>query len=270
MDEIMEAGQTLKLTCNTCGNVGFADGADGYYYCKNCGSQAEDIIETGVADEDFAATGAGTGTALYRASHTRHVAKSQSTSQFVPLSQQSSFWTPLFQEPNTITKDGEDSRDCDYSGIYKVKKEEVHYDYGIGPTEPTDFSNDLVQEENQAGYEDYHQEVRKRYLMGLQLMIELQCEALVKKFKVSPVICGVAGNIWLRFVSSTGVLNEDWADKAINQSESQKQGIKLFPTMETSWQLLLLLCFCVIFCLVVAIIISLPQRRVYASSFHET
>ncbi|KAL5759526.1 hypothetical protein ACOSP7_018049 [Xanthoceras sorbifolium] len=214
----MDMGQNLKLTCNTCGNVGFVDGSDGYYYCKHCGSQAEDIIETGVADEDFMATGAGTGTALYQNSHTRHVTKSQPASQFIPLSQQSSFWSPLFQEPTT-PKDN-----YDHQNIYTVKKGDNYNDDGVGPTEPEDFGLGSGQGESQAGYEDYHFEVRMKYVMGVQLMIQLQCEALVEKFKVCPLICGVAGSIWLRFVASTGVLNEGWADKAINESESQKQG----------------------------------------------
>ncbi|KAK3223046.1 hypothetical protein Dsin_010071 [Dipteronia sinensis] len=213
----MDTGNTLKLTCHMCGNVGFVDGSDGYYYCKNCGSQAEDIIETGVADEDFMAAGAGTGTALYQTSHTRHVSKSQSASQIVPLSQQSSFWTPLFQEPTT-PKDKYDHRNTN-----TVKKEDNYMGDGVGPTEPEDFGLGSGRGESQAGYEDYHFEVRVKYVMGVQLMIQLQCEALVEKFKVCPLICGVAGSIWLRFVASTGVLNEGWADKAINESESQKQ-----------------------------------------------
>ncbi|KAJ0095455.1 hypothetical protein Patl1_15933 [Pistacia atlantica] len=218
----MEGRETLQLTCNTCGNVGFADGLDGYYYCHNCGAQAEDIIETGVADEDFMATGAGMGTALYQTSHTRHGAKSRPVTQFVPLSQQSTFWSPLFEEPKSTTND--DNNTPGPQNIYKVKREEVYYEDGVGPTEPEDFGLGSDLGESQAGYEDYHFEVRMKYVMGVQLMIQLQCEALVEKFTLSPLICGVAGSIWLRFLASTGVLHEDWADIAINESESQKQG----------------------------------------------
>ncbi|XP_044468323.1 TATA box-binding protein-associated factor RNA polymerase I subunit B isoform X2 [Mangifera indica] len=168
------------------------------------------------------ATGAGTGTALYQTSHTRHVAKSRPANQFVPLSQQSTFWSPLFEVPKSTTNDNNNT--VGSQNICKVKREEVCYEDGVGPTEPEDFGLGSDLGEIQAGYEDYHFEVRMKYVMGVQLMIQLQCEALVEKFSVCPLICGVAGSIWLRFLASTGVLHEDWADKAINESESQKQG----------------------------------------------
>nr|KYP68275.1 hypothetical protein KK1_021896 [Cajanus cajan] len=86
------------------------------------------------------------------------------------------------------------------------------------PSVPADFGGLKV-----ASFEDYHNEIRMRYVMGLQMMIELQCEALVKEFKVTPLICGLVGPIWLRFVSKTGVFDDDWADKVIHASEMQKE-----------------------------------------------
>ncbi|XP_058766833.1 TATA box-binding protein-associated factor RNA polymerase I subunit B [Vicia villosa] len=55
-------------------------------------------------------------------------------------------------------------------------------------------------------------------------MVELQCEALVKEFKVTPLICGLVGPIWLRFIAKTGVFDEDWANKVLDDSETQKEG----------------------------------------------
>ncbi|XP_038712674.1 TATA box-binding protein-associated factor RNA polymerase I subunit B-like [Tripterygium wilfordii] len=60
--------------------------------------------------------------------------------------------------------------------------------------------------------------------MGLEKMIQLQCEALVVKFKVSPLICGVASTIWLWFIANTEVFNDGSADTIIQDSESQKSG----------------------------------------------
>lgn len=89
----------------------------------------------------------------------------------------------------------------------------------VGPTEPQDFGSSGPVK---ADYEDYHFEVRMKYVMGMQLMIQLQCEALVDKFNVCPLICGVAASIWFRFLASTGLLSQGWADEAIVQSESQE------------------------------------------------
>ncbi|RHN56321.1 putative RNA polymerase I transcription initiation factor TAF1B/Rrn7 [Medicago truncatula] len=63
-----------------------------------------------------------------------------------------------------------------------------------------------------------------RHLMGLQMMIELQCKALVKEFKVTPLICGLVGPIWLRFISKTGVFDDDRAYTVMHNSEMQKEG----------------------------------------------
>ncbi|XP_010426572.1 PREDICTED: TATA box-binding protein-associated factor RNA polymerase I subunit B-like [Camelina sativa] len=68
-------------------------------------------------------------------------------------------------------------------------------------------------------YEDYYMETRDRYVKGLLMMITYQCEALVEKFKVTPLIIGLVGPICLRFVSLSEVFDDDWADKAIRDSE---------------------------------------------------
>lgn len=193
-----------QWTCNLCGNVGMADGSDGYFYCLRCGSQADDIIDTGVADEDFIEKGS-QGGALYLASHTRHARQPipvQPLSQFDPKSQE--FWSRLTEEPggHDVNQDG--TGDC------------------VGPTGTSDFGSYPV---CAYSYEDYYQEVRNRYVMGMQMMIEAQCEALVEKFNVKPLICGIVGSIWLRFLASTRVFDDGWADEAIHQSEIKKSGI---------------------------------------------
>ncbi|MCI41152.1 TATA box-binding protein associated factor RNA polymerase I subunit, partial [Trifolium medium] len=83
---------------------------------------------------------------------------------------------------------------------------------------PKDFGSKGV------NFDVYIKEIRLRYVMGLQIMIELQCEALVKEFKVTPLICGLVGPIWLRLVSKTGVFDDDWADKEFHDSHLQKEG----------------------------------------------
>ncbi|XP_056683279.1 TATA box-binding protein-associated factor RNA polymerase I subunit B isoform X2 [Spinacia oleracea] len=59
-----------------------------------------------------------------------------------------------------------------------------------------------------------------RHILGVQLMIQFQCEALVEKCGVTPLICGIAASIWLRFVATTRVFDDDWADKTVLDSET--------------------------------------------------
>ncbi|KAL6969597.1 hypothetical protein U1Q18_029307 [Sarracenia purpurea var. burkii] len=195
----------LDITCHACGNLGFADGSDGFFYCLRCGSQAEDIIDTAVAEDDLVDKGdAGGGGGIYLASHRRQRAiKTEPLSQ---VASQSQFWESL------------KALDDDVSD--RVKKEDGEVGDGVGPTGPSDFGVGL----RSVSYDDYYSELRMRYVMGVQIMIELQCKALVEKFQVSPLICGLAGTIWLRFVAFTRVFDDNWADEAIHESESQIQG----------------------------------------------
>ncbi|CAL5396266.1 unnamed protein product [Camellia sinensis] len=194
----------VNLTCHACGNLGFADGSDGFFYCLRCGSQAEDIVDTAVADEDFVDPGAGAGASggIYLASHRRQTpvaVKAEPISQSQPQSQ---FWESL----NALEND--------------AKKEEGRVGYGVGPTSPSDFGSGS----RSVSYDDYYSEIRLRYVMGFQIMIQMQCKALVENFRVNPVIYGLAGTIWLRFVAFTRVFDDNWADEAIHESESQKEG----------------------------------------------
>ncbi|XP_023636362.1 TATA box-binding protein-associated factor RNA polymerase I subunit B isoform X2 [Capsella rubella] len=75
-----------------------------------------------------------------------------------------------------------------------------------------------------SSYEDYYMETRDRYVKGLLMMITYQCEALVEKFSVTPLIIGLVGPICLRFVSLSEVFDDDWADNAIRDSELQSKG----------------------------------------------
>ncbi|CDY32526.1 BnaA09g50700D [Brassica napus] len=55
------------------------------------------------------------------------------------------------------------------------------------------------------------------------MMITYQCDALVEKFNVTPLIIGLVGPICLRFLALSGAFDQDWADNAIRDSELQSQ-----------------------------------------------
>ncbi|XP_043723759.1 TATA box-binding protein-associated factor RNA polymerase I subunit B-like [Telopea speciosissima] len=208
------------LTCHACGNVEF-DNSDGFYYCRRCGSQADDIMETGVADEDFMNVSDARG-AIYLSSnrrpsqrqHQHHsVVKTEPFSDnFLPSSHsqsQSHFWRSLTQTDNQYSNKPIKREQPDV----EESKPSVPYDFASTPT-------DLA-----PSPEQYCSEIRIRYVMGIQLMIQFQCQALVDQFSVSPLICGLAGVIWMRFVAASRVFDVGWADKVIEDSEvSQKEG----------------------------------------------
>lgn len=179
------------IRCGVCGGDEMEDGDDGFFYCRLCGSRVEDLMDTGVADEDFVDKTGGLshgGTALYLASHRRKVHSTPTPTPFSLL---------------VKSEDPTDAAPVD----------------AVGPTEPADFGSRckgaVVREE------DYVKVIRRRYVVGLQTMVQLQCETLVQKFKVNPLICGIAASIWLRFVASTRVYDDSWADQAVVESESQ-------------------------------------------------
>ncbi|OWM89400.1 TATA box-binding protein-associated factor RNA polymerase I subunit B [Punica granatum] len=211
----MEGGcDTLNIMCQACGNVGFADGSDGFFYCTRCGSQADDIVDTGVADEDFVENS--NRGALYHASHRRQ-APLASAVKYESLASQSQLWTALTLSPKSPKK--EQQQDDAYDP-YPSPAADV---FGsIGPVTPDDFAPSMGS--RVLSREDYYNEVRIRYVMGLQLMVQLQCEALVKECGANPLVGRICGPIWLRFVAATQVFDDSWAEKTITDSETQRQG----------------------------------------------
>ncbi|KAM1158359.1 hypothetical protein ACFX19_032217 [Malus domestica] len=178
-----------KWICENCGTVGLVEGNDGYFYCTNCSTRAEDYQDTGVADEDFYDKDGDARGGLYSNRHVRRGVSSAVKPE--PLSQPLDNISPF------------------YNAFSQTKTEDHNAVDAKGPTGPTDFGLDGIIE---LSVEDYYTQIRLRYVMGLQRLIELQCEALVRKFKVNPMICGLSATIWLRFLAGTRVFDDDWAD----------------------------------------------------------
>ncbi|KAJ3672814.1 hypothetical protein LUZ60_006188 [Juncus effusus] len=57
--------------------------------------------------------------------------------------------------------------------------------------------------------------IRMRYVRGLQLILQKQCQVLVDRFGVSLIVCGVASRIWLRYVAVSGVFKDNWISSQI-------------------------------------------------------
>jgi len=192
-------GDVLTFTCQSCNYEGEALESEGFYYCNGCGEKNLDVVDTGADEEDAIGTG------IYLASHQRRTTDAvyvRPISQCNPSSQANLLRNLGLQDDSQV----------------KVKAENVDQSQR-DLSNPADFGGSTA-----VSIEQYYKEIRLRYIMGLQMMIEIQCEALVKEFKVTPLICGLVGPIWLRFVSKTGVFDDDWADKAIHESEMQNEG----------------------------------------------
>uniref|UniRef100_A0A166EAS6 RRN7-type domain-containing protein n=1 Tax=Daucus carota subsp. sativus TaxID=79200 RepID=A0A166EAS6_DAUCS len=186
----------LQIACHVCGHVGLEDGSDGFYYCQNCGSQANNIQDTGEDVDDFQDFG---NPSAYMSNRRRRTA-AEPLSQSQP--QASQFW---------------DSLKAEVDEQQKVSTSKVD---DVGPTGPMDFG----ESDGQLAYSDYYSQIRMRYAMGFQVMIQLQCTALVEKFHVNERVVNLANSIWLKFLVLTGIFADDWADEVITQSESQTEG----------------------------------------------
>ncbi|KAI4366307.1 hypothetical protein MLD38_022196 [Melastoma candidum] len=205
-----EGSRSRRICCEACGSVGIPDDVDGFFYCSNCGSQAPDFIDTDIAEEHFVEKGGDSRGAMYMASNSRQ--RPQTTRNAETLSQhesQSQLWSSMNPDRDLKTlNEGED----------------LLLD-SVGPTSPEDFVPSGSGGSRALRYDDFYNEVRIRYALGLQLMVQLQCEALVRDFNVSPVICGIAGTIWFRFLTTTRIMADGWADDTLMMSESQKEGV---------------------------------------------
>ncbi|KAL8111974.1 hypothetical protein AgCh_019612 [Apium graveolens] len=195
----MEEEDTLEIACNICGHVGLENGSDGFYYCQNCGSQASNIRETGQDIDDFVDFG---NPSAYMSNRRRRTVP-EPVSESQPDTSQ--FWESLKLEVDE-QKTGNKTRNTNVDDV--------------GPTEPMDFGGSS----GELSYSDYYSQIRMRYCMGVQVLIQLQCMALVEEFGVNERVVDVTAQIWWHFLRLSGVFAEDWADEAITQSESQSQG----------------------------------------------
>ncbi|CAI8605884.1 unnamed protein product [Vicia faba] len=148
------------VTCQSCNFVGEPFESDGFFFCSSCGEKNQDAFDNGAEEEEAFGTVGG----IYLPSHQRRASTHSEAIDVPPISQ----YDPLSQS-NLLSS----------LGLIEVKQENVDLSHShFSPSTPVDFGGSNV-----PSSEDYHNEIRLRYVFGLQIMIELQCEALVKEFK---------------------------------------------------------------------------------------
>ncbi|CAA6664647.1 unnamed protein product [Spirodela intermedia] len=195
-----------RIRCEGCGGTDFESGDDGFFYCRDCGGQSQDMLETDCAEDDmFAETGA-----LYNNKYVRH---GQSQSRPLPLSQSQS--QSLSQARSKAAKE-EMLRSLarNLGGLGNVKEERPH-GFDDEFSQPMDFGNVPFPDDKSLA-----DGIRLRYVQGIQLMIQMQCKELVERFGMSRLICGIVGEVWFRYLALRKVFDESWADKAILEAEA--------------------------------------------------
>ncbi|KAL1547881.1 TATA box-binding protein-associated factor RNA polymerase I subunit B [Salvia divinorum] len=193
-------------TCDVCqSDAGFTKEDDGFFYCVYCRSQADGIRDTGIDEEGVFSQ------------YTPRFSRARPSRAPVADTE------PVSQVKSTM------SQHLDRSHFLDNMEEDVNE-----PTEPRDFASSL----KNFSYDDYYTEIRSRYLKGFQLMMQLQSQALVEKFGVSPLIVGLVGPLWFRFLASTKVMAGGWADQAVQDSETQMQGEadEFQPSANNRWE----------------------------------
>ncbi|VAI53162.1 unnamed protein product [Triticum turgidum subsp. durum] len=78
-------------------------------------------------------------------------------------------------------------------------------------------------------FEESHElgaQVRRRYVEGLQVILQRQLQVLVERYRVGALVCSVAGTVWLRWVAASKVFDGMWARKVLAEAEATQRLIK--------------------------------------------
>lgn len=197
------ANQPVNMYCSNCDeNVAFENGDDGFFYCHMCGSQSQDMVDTtGLGDHLFLS-------GIYNRAHMWSQPKIKTEPRLTQTQIQAQ--TQFF--PPTITKQEEE------------EEEQKPFSFEDDSSVPLDFGNPWMNQGPPLDDETMVKSLRLRYVQGVQVMIQLQCQVLVERFGVSPAICGLSGALWLRYISVSRVFDKDWAKDTILDSEEAFHG----------------------------------------------
>lgn len=195
----VESPQLDHEICDVCGAKGFEGGDDGFFYCSQCGSQSQNVVATEADAEDIFGSGCGVG-AIYSVFHSRAKGRRRSSNPNCKRPSKEEILRSLTQSAADYPKKDSGESLCGFED---------------GSSSPQDFSS--------LGFRDLGRavgETRLRYIQGLQLMLQLQCEALVEKFGVSALICGMAMSIWLRYVAISRVFDDGWVERMEDEAKT--------------------------------------------------
>jgi hypothetical protein len=193
----------MSGVCSVCGSTDLSAGGDGFSYCNVCGSQSQFFQDQAFDYDD---------THVYNARNVRERGIARKESQLASQLQQ----TLATQASQLATQE-----DLAYyqSSQYlsQFGDDAMPFSQAVNPSQvPGSTPSELD------GL-DLSERVRKVYVEGVQMLVQMQCEALVQKFGVTPLVCGILGPVWMKFVSSTCVYEKGWAEEALLVAEAQHE-----------------------------------------------
>lgn len=199
--------------CSVCGSVDLSVGGDGFSYCNICGSQSQFFQDQAFDYDD---------THLYNARNVRERGIARKESQQVTQEQ---------LQQTLATQASQDDLAFFQSSQFQSQYQSQFGDDGLLPFSGIASQQAIGATQSQVDglglglseFENLAARVRKVYVEGVQVLVQMQCEALVQKFGVSPVVCGILGPVWMKFVSSTCVFENGWAEEALLVAEAQHE-----------------------------------------------
>ncbi|XP_073392577.1 TATA box-binding protein-associated factor RNA polymerase I subunit B isoform X1 [Physcomitrium patens] len=200
--------------CSVCGAADLSVGGDGFSYCNVCGSQSQFYQDQAFDYDD---------THVYNARNVRERGIARKESQLATQELQNTLATQasqlateddlaFFQSSQFQSQYQSQFGDDILPFAQSVKHSQI-------PGNPQSDIEDLGLTES----EKLAARVRKVYVEGVQMLVQMQCEALVQSFGVTPLVCGILGPVWMKFVRSTCVYEKGWAEEALLVAEAQHE-----------------------------------------------
>jgi hypothetical protein len=214
--------------CGVCGSMDMRCGDDGFSYCNQCGSQSQFFLDEAFDDD------VGLFNARFRREKkvTRNAAlnsQQQTQADDVLASQQASLIATqedlkFLQQASQFGSQFGSPLELSQFGLFS----QGQYTPGVGVSQ-AHMKAEAGDEFGEPGATDSDKmaaKVRKVYVEGMQMLVQMQCEALVQRWGVNPLICGILGPVWMKFLRSTCVFDKGWADEALAVAELQHQKVK--------------------------------------------
>ncbi|KAH8936000.1 hypothetical protein BDL97_17G060800 [Sphagnum fallax] len=210
--------------CSSCHSLEMGRGDDGFWYCRVCGAQSQNFLEEAFDHDDVH---------LFNLRHVREknvargedmmmagILASQQQQQDQQQQELGLFSSQNFSQQNLAflgdfsSQFGVLSQFGSQPGIAKIEQ--------TGPVLPESLvAHTLNSQVGLSQADKLSSKIRSVYVEGMQILLQLQCEALVQKFGVNPLVCGIAGPVWMRFVASTCVFEKGWANEVLLVAEAR-------------------------------------------------
>ncbi len=210
--------------CSSCHSLEMGRGDDGFWYCRVCGAQSQNFLEEAFDHDDVH---------LFNLRHVRekNVARGEDMMMAGILASQQQQQDQQQQELGLFSSQNLSQQNLAFLGDFSSQfgvLSQFGSQPGIakieqtGPVLPESLvAHTLNSQVGLSQADKLSSKIRSVYVEGMQILLQLQCEALVQKFGVNPLVCGIAGPVWMRFVASTCVFEKGWANEVLLVAEAR-------------------------------------------------